>query len=213
MKLYRWCLALVVSFAITARAEQSTCVKCHDDPSHTAQFETSVHADLECTACHTTDSTRAAPSNDGQTCDAAFVTTNCASCHSKQASEHQASVHNSKRLPVSCTGCHADLHTIKPHTGDKLRIAQTCSGCHDRQKGYFESSHFEAIQLGSTDAATCTDCHGAHSVKAVDNDTGGRALHTRACLACHDDHEKMRRNKVTLICAFRRIVIARSDAS
>lgn len=192
-------LAVLVFLAAPAPAlaGPEECLACHEKAVHAADYGRSAHKDLACTACHVRDQAAAAPTKDG--CVASFPRTECARCHAKQVEEHRTSVHNGDRLPIPCARCHADIHAIQSHKGDKLAIAETCSGCHSRQQPYFESTHFEALKKGVKDAPTCTDCHGVHAIAKVDNDAAGRDFHTRACLKCHDDKAMMDRNKVTAI--------------
>lgn len=192
----------VLMVSLPARAEASaTCQSCHQQQVNAAAYGQGVHADLACTACHKADATKPAPSKDDAQCSAAYTTTECKQCHAKQADEHKTSVHASERSTTGCTGCHNDIHAIQSHKTDKLRIAETCSGCHSRQQPYFDSSHFLALKKGNLDAPTCTDCHGAHTVAKVDNDAKGRDFHTKACLSCHDDAERMKKSEVTPIAA------------
>ncbi|MFO0598226.1 MAG: cytochrome c3 family protein [Myxococcaceae bacterium] len=197
-----WVVAAVLALPFATRAEPAaTCLQCHQEKVNGAAYEKSLHADLNCTACHKTDAAAPAPKQGDQQCVAAYTTTTCTQCHAKQSEAHRQSVHGSERSPVGCVGCHNDLHTLRPHPNDKLRIAETCGGCHSRQQPYFDSAHFAALKKGNTDAPTCTDCHGSHTVARVDNDAKGREFHTRACLGCHDDAEKMKKSEVTPIAA------------
>ncbi len=203
MKTHRFIAALatlnLMLLTHAAWADPDACFACHEGKVHQAAYDGSAHRDLNCTACHTKDASAPAPSRDDKTCVAAFVRTECARCHEKEAEQHTTSVHNGKRLPVACEACHADIHAIQTHKGDKAFIAETCAGCHSRQKDYFDSIHGKGVAAGHADAPTCADCHGTHTVAKVDNDGKGRALHTRACLRCHDDEKMMERNKVTPI--------------
>lgn len=198
-------IALTVAVAgprhATADDRTEACLGCHDGAVHAERYARSAHKDLACTACHLADPSTPAPSADGATCAASFTRTDCARCHREEATEYAGSVHDGARLPVRCERCHADIHAIGPHRGDKLRSAETCVGCHDRQQPYFDSVHYQALTKGKNDAPTCTDCHGLHAIAKVDNDAAGREFHTRACLQCHDDREMMERNEVTPIAA------------
>jgi cytochrome b subunit of formate dehydrogenase len=191
---------LLVSPSVAMAAQgTSACLTCHEEQVPGQRYDVSVHADLTCTACHQKDDSQAAPTSGDQQCAAAFVSTECARCHEKEAEQHEGSIHNSERLPAGCVGCHSDIHTLKSHKGDKLRTAETCAGCHSRQAPYFASTHYAALKEGHFDAPTCTDCHATHTVAKIDNDEKGRAFHTMACLKCHDDREKMEKNEVTWI--------------
>ncbi len=200
-------LALLVLAATSApdiawgEGTPEQCLACHDDAVHAEKFGASAHRDLNCTACHLNDEERPAPSVDGRTCAGSFTETECARCHSEVAEAYAGSVHDGERLPIECSKCHADIHAIRTHKDDEVRAAKTCVGCHERQRDYFSSIHFKALEEGSKDAATCTDCHGVHAIAKVDNDGAGRDFLTRACLQCHDDREMMERNEVTTVAA------------
>ena len=191
--------ALVAPRAARAAGSPAECLTCHADAVHADAYGRSSHKDLACTACHLEDRGKPPPTKGDQTCVASFTRTECARCHGKAADEYRGSVHDSARLPVPCSSCHADIHAIQSHKTDKLRVAETCAGCHSRQQPYFESVHYAALEKGAADAPTCTDCHGVHAIAKVDNDAKGREFHTRACLACHDDRAMMERNHVTPI--------------
>ncbi|MBL9024177.1 MAG: cytochrome c3 family protein [Myxococcales bacterium] len=195
-------LASVAVLALVPPAsadEGAACLQCHQDQVSAHAYDASVHTDLACTACHKADPQATPPSGRNQKCSAAFVTTQCSQCHAEQSAKHDASVHGSERSTTGCVGCHSDIHSLQSHKGDKLRHAETCSGCHSRQQAFFDSVHYLALEQGNADAPACTDCHGTHDVARVDNDSKGREFHTRACLTCHDDAEKMKRSDVTPI--------------
>ena len=175
------------------------CQGCHTKTVSSAAYAGSAHRDLACTACHIRDLKQPVNLQAKDACVVRFAKTDCARCHAKQTKEHEASVHFGKRLPIACAQCHTDIHALTPHKGDKLASAALCGGCHARQKPYFSSIHYQALQKGSKDAPSCTDCHGNHTVARVDNDAKGRDLHSKACLKCHDDRAMMTRNKVTTI--------------
>ncbi len=92
-----------------------------------------------------------------------------------------SSVH--KRL--ACVDCHADIADV-PHP-DKLAPAQ-CSSCHDAaSREYASSIHGVSHQLGSSAAAGCADCHGAHDIAPVAS-LGSPVFKLnlpRTCAKCH----------------------------
>ena len=92
--------------------------------------------------------------------------------------------------PLKCVDCHGE--DIFPHTAPLPasrrvytvdRSATICTSCHEDQTAELvDSVHFDALQAGDLNAATCVDCHGAHDVQppaAHPNDTA------RACGSCH----------------------------
>lgn len=191
--------ALLVSLLlpVLAAAAPQNCAGCHEDSVHAQAFAASVHQDLACTACHEP-SAQAVPAPG---CASGFTPMDCARCHEQQAAEHTKSVHNGKRLPVACWQCHQDIHTLGSVKEDRLATAKVCASCHEHQDEYFQSVHGEALAKGNADAPGCVDCHGTHSVQAVDNDGPGRSLHTSACIGCHADSTRMAASDVEVVAA------------
>lgn len=176
------------------------CLKCHENKISSHNYFQSVHKDLACTACHVTDNVFKPKSSVlKKQCVVSFKSIDCARCHAKIATEYKSSVHNGARLPVTCSKCHSDIHAIQSHKSNKVAIAAKCIECHSQQNIYFKSQHYKALLEGKNDSATCTDCHGLHAIAKIDNTSKGRIFHTKACLQCHDDKEKMKRNDVTTI--------------
>jgi nitrate/TMAO reductase-like tetraheme cytochrome c subunit len=91
--------------------------------------------------------------------------------------------------PMACTDCHADLaHAEFPHPEKLARV--DCSSCHaDAVAAYTKSAHAEARQAGNVIAATCTDCHGVHDIRAS-TDTAAPTYPLNlpnTCGRCHGD--------------------------
>lgn len=179
----------------------SECMKCHDKNISTNSFNASVHKALTCTACHIQEGEHNLTKlkTGKNSCVVSFKQMNCGSCHSTEAKEHETSIHNSSRLPVSCSKCHADIHNITSIKNDKKAAAKLCSGCHEKETPYFRSVHFQALEKGNNEAPGCTDCHNKHAINKIDNVSQGRIFHTEACMKCHSDTSMMSRNKVTTI--------------
>ncbi len=187
--------------SLSSNPTNSECLKCHQSHVSTEKYNASVHKSLNCTACHVIDGkqTKNSLSADKKTCVASYKPMDCASCHSTISSEYHNSVHNSSRLTVHCSQCHTEIHTIKSIKNNKIEAAKLCVQCHSKQKEYFNSTHYKSLLNGNKDAATCTDCHGLHSIKRIDNMSEGRAFHTQACLKCHGNEKMMQKNHVTNI--------------
>lgn len=177
------------------------CMQCHEKHISADSYNKSVHNSLMCTACHEKDDAKPVDKlfAGKNTCIVSFKPANCSNCHSSVAKDHETSVHNSTRLPVNCSKCHADIHKITSIKNDKIASAKLCSSCHENESVYFKSVHFKAIENGSKDAPTCTDCHNKHAISKIDNISNGRIFHTQACMKCHADTEMMKRNSVTTI--------------
>lgn len=189
---------LVLFTGLTIWAEknqnQGDCLSCHDKQISKHEVNNSSHKDLKCTACHIADNKKVISP---KTCVSNFTKTDCNRCHEKQVKEHSQSVHNGDRLPISCASCHSDIHKLQSAKLNKIEITKMCSDCHSRQKAFFQSSHYTALEKGNQDSATCTDCHGLHDIKKVDNDAKGRVFHTKTCLQCHDNKDMMIKSKLS----------------
>ena len=200
-------LGLTVSFATAQTSPASApssqeCMTCHVKTISLPAYNTSVHKSLTCTACHIKDESKqkgnALPG--ATSCVFSFLPgNNCQSCHKTIAKEHETSIHNAKRLPIACSKCHADIHTIRSLKNDKVSSAKLCGQCHAHESAYFSSVHYQALAKGNNDAPGCTDCHGLHAISKIDNIARGRSFHTQTCLKCHADEKKMAHNKVTTI--------------
>jgi cytochrome b subunit of formate dehydrogenase len=135
----------------------------------------------------------------------------CASCHDDVAKQYAASVHGRARSAgvgdaASCGSCHGPAHLIV--AGDdpasrvaKPKLAGTCGGCHSdpdflvRHKipfakpveAYTLSVHGRALERGSKDAPSCSNCHGSHAILPA-RDLGSKINHWNVpatCGACH----------------------------
>jgi hypothetical protein len=95
--------------------------------------------------------------------------------------------------PVGALGC-VDCHGADsfPHDGPTpvnqreytLRSVSFCVGCHIDQVNDLQNGlHEIAILNGDTAAAVCTDCHGVHDTKAVEDFP---ELVAGVCGTCHD---------------------------
>src|SRR5581483_8212448 len=111
------------------------------------------------------------------------VAQTCGRCHQQEAADVMASVHGKavargERDAATCTDCHAEHKIVALKSSTPLAIsADVCSKCHasarlnskynipgDRVKTFFESYHGLAARNGSTEAANCASCHGAHRI-------------------------------------------------
>ncbi len=152
------------------------CVACHKPefvaklaadgkplPQHTqvADLKKSVHAELECTDCHS-DSDPARPAGtDRKAKEAreytAAMSSNCRDCHKKEAKKNDTSIHTARlkdgvfQAPV-CADCHS-AHTVTR----KVAARDPCLGCHEKA----QATH--AKWLPNTrrhlEAVACAMCH------------------------------------------------------
>lgn len=124
------------------------------------------------------------------------IPSTCATCHKGIYDEYSKSIHNitrednDKRLP-NCEDCHS-AHKIKEIKQDQFmsEVTHQCGTCHeDLSETYTETLHGKAYTLGYLKAAKCSDCHGAHDIRKVDNSDShvgfNRVVET--CQKCHPD--------------------------
>ena len=207
-KIITVCLILVLLTSLVmaqkpsvSSSSHSDCIKCHEKNISTTAYNASVHHTLLCTACHVKDESKLLVNTDMglKSCVVHFKPMNCSSCHNVISKEHQSSVHNSSRLPITCSKCHSDIHNITSIKNNKIAASKLCGQCHKNESAYFKSIHYLALLKGNNDAPSCSDCHGLHAITRIDKVSQGRAFHTQACLKCHADVKMMARNKVTSI--------------
>jgi hypothetical protein len=112
--------------------------------------------------------------------------------------DYYASVHGS--LGYACVQCHRQIGNY-PHAPFEakdlrdvsLQLYPACQGCHQEQYTKAQDSvHAAAMSQGKREAAVCTDCHSAHSVRRL-NEPGTLEMlpDTRVwvpltCSKCHD---------------------------
>jgi cytochrome b subunit of formate dehydrogenase len=111
-----------------------------------------------------------------------------------KASIHGMALASGNLASATCSDCHG-AHDLKKSTDassrtNKRAIARTCSRCHpDIAKSYGESIHGTAVQKGSMDSPTCSNCHGdhliysAHDVRAL---VAPMNVSEQICATCHD---------------------------
>ncbi|MFH0908844.1 MAG: cytochrome b/b6 domain-containing protein [bacterium] len=99
--------------------------------------------------------------------------------------------HEGKHAAV-CTDCHGE-HAIHRGTAPAStmfwqRIPQTCGACHEEiSTKYALSVHGVAVAEGKREAPVCTDCHGEHTIAAVEKfrSSVGSAHISETCGQCH----------------------------
>lgn len=191
-------LALLLALVVPAAAENGlaidpkACLECHEDVVSVGEFSASVHGQNACTSCHV-ELSDLQGHIDGTVMPEPV---SCVRCHKQQTAEHYASVHMLN--DIKCADCHAQIHTLASWKGEKQKVVETCTGCHDNHENYMESSHGKGVLAGNPDSAACHDCHNLHEVKPLGeaNSKENREFHTSVCLKCHADEEMMARNDV-----------------
>jgi hypothetical protein len=139
-----------------------------------------AHAILstECNACHVKEAGSFSAKASNQGCESChdgpihhanqIFTPNCASCHE----EHRGHLHLAATSNVSCTQCHANLHTAGARTHFALTVTR------------FDSDHpeFAAVRFGNADPGTIKFNHAVH---LKHNLRGPNGLVELDCQDCH----------------------------
>ncbi len=151
-----------------------------------------------CTDCHSTHNILK-ETNELSTIYTKNVPATCATCHKGIYDEYIKSDHaitkvgKDKRYPT-CVDCH-NSHVISSTGGDKFmdQVTVQCGTCHEETaKTYMQTYHGKAHTLGYSKAAKCSDCHGSHSILAVNNPKSsvGSLNIIATCQKCHPDANK-----------------------
>ncbi len=129
----------------------------------------------------------------------------CYHCHTKVVDEFRNNVHY--QMGFTCATCHGgdidkndSIISANVMSGDFIgrptrdNITDICSKCHSRETSdYKQSIHWEQIQKGHPEAATCTDCHGIHEIRRI-KDPKSLTNHQNSpetCAKCHSNKEMM----------------------
>ncbi len=108
---------------------------------------------------------------------------------------------------LSCIDCHADLDGFDDYPHPKRLGKASCSNCHDDVWEVFAASaHGEA--LDNPKAATCTSCHGTHSILAS-RDSLSLSSHynlPKTCSSCHRELTLKKDPDIHVVDAYARYV-------
>jgi hypothetical protein len=187
---------------MAAQTTNEDCLGCHGEAVSEKAFAGSIHAPLECSGCHS-DIT-------GYPHDPAPAKVTCDGCHADAQAQHEKGLHAKaaaagNRNAASCSSCHGSVHEILPSSDPKSptfhnNIPRTCASCHSQKLvmessglsaqplfSYQDSVHGKAVGKGSTKAAVCTDCHGAHEILSARDQQSpiNRFNVPQTCGKCH----------------------------
>jgi hypothetical protein len=87
--------------------------------------------------------------------------------------------------PPTCGHCH-NAHYATPESRAELLtgVGEVCSECHpEALESYHHNYHGKVALLGYEKTATCADCHGAHTIRALYEAEESLP----ACLRCHPE--------------------------
>ena len=196
------------------------CLACHGDPTAAREngtsvavaaegFAKSIHGPMACVDCHvdlaaTSDFPHAAK----------LRKVDCATCHEDAPRDLAKSVHSRVTAGPDgpeCVSCHGNAHLVLPKSDpasriSKANLATTCGSCHSDPNflarhqiafarpvdAYRMSVHGRAVAKGSQEAATCSDCHGAHNILGPRNEAS-KTNHWKVpetCGSCHKEIAK-----------------------
>ena len=193
-------LAVASVLVSTGVLAQEDCRECHE--VDVDLVGASVHGFLECLDCHP--AAQEMPHLDE------ISGAECGNCHEDVAEDYSRSVHGFMQesgdpLLTGCEGCHGPAHGMVPSTDSQspvnhARQPEICGSCHSSAElasrpdihlvqpleSYTASIHSRALARGE-DAATCSDCHGAHLVlRSSDPKSSVHHEHiSGTCSACH----------------------------
>ncbi|MCC6678516.1 MAG: hypothetical protein IT436_15380 [Phycisphaerales bacterium] len=156
-----------------------------------------------CADCHGAHGVR--PSKEpASSVNRANIPATCGKCHVGVAEVYALSVHGEKHAKADskaavCTDCHtAHQITLASTPGFLLDVINECGKCHDSAdangdrvgtyyESYHRSYHGQVSRLGGVRAARCSDCHGAHDIRPLEDPQSRVSARNRiaTCSACH----------------------------
>ncbi len=199
-----------------ARAEYEACKRCHfenytrtlDSTHFDAMAEGNADAAI-CTDCHTAHTVSRLEESRTKTAET------CAKCHREIYQSYAESVHGAALREgnpdvPNCIVCHG-VHNIASATTASFRRAsvELCAKCHaDKElmdkydissrvlKTYLDDFHGKTVGFYQKqtpevwpDVAVCSDCHGVHDIKPVDDPESSVVKENlvSTCRQCHPD--------------------------
>ncbi|RMD91100.1 MAG: hypothetical protein D6813_08160 [Calditrichaeota bacterium] len=98
----------------------------------------------------------------------------------------------------ACEDCHTDIEEI-PHAENLKKV--DCASCHDDVlEEYKQSIHARALEQGSPDAPSCSDCHGKHDIlPSSDPNSRTHPLNLAStCARCHADPKIVKKYNIPI---------------
>jgi nitrate/TMAO reductase-like tetraheme cytochrome c subunit len=151
-----------------------------------AQFYKTVHGgaltrdglvvSATCNDCHGAHLVLPADSA-GSSVNRSHIPATCGACHVGITEVYDQSAHgiayahddttdSGKQAPV-CVDCHSAHEIVRADQPEWfLGVVRECGSCHEQlYETYFDTYHGKVTHLGSTLAATCSDCHTPHNMR------------------------------------------------
>lgn len=189
-------------------AFDSNCTACHQGR---ALAPGDVHLDLiSCVDCHGSHDIRSHRDGEGRVTGLSEAE-RCGSCHDGPFADWIAGdIHHTRLLesgvgsprpqtgatiqepsPPSCSSCHGGHGVRAVATAEFARASsERCIACHaDFGRRSADTYHTRAVRLGRPDAASCTDCHGAHGILPAE-DPDSQVHPDRVLATCQQCHER-----------------------
>lgn len=178
-------LLVAALWIVPASAQDSKCLNCHEEVPLTSP----AHPELSCADCHG----EVTPRHRRRGLDPVTDEV-CGGCHRRPMREVGRSVHEDQ---ASCQDCHGEPHELSSaddlhSTISPVHQIESCGGCHTEPAevldGYISSVHgLGVLRAGLQGSASCSDCHGAHKIESVGNDSArtSRAHAPEMCGECH----------------------------
>jgi cytochrome b subunit of formate dehydrogenase len=110
-----------------------------------------------------------------------------------ETSVHGVALAAGDQKAATCSNCHG-AHDMKKGSNttssvNRWNIPKTCGQCHKETAGLYNASiHGKALQWGSKEAPSCTDCHGEHQIYAPNDPrsrVAARNVSVQVCAPCH----------------------------
>lgn len=120
---------------------------------------------------------------------------NCGSCHADVKTEYLTSVHGQAVAggnleAAMCSDCHSRHGVGAPQSEDeRVNVTANCGSCHeDSLKTYMATYHGKVTTLGYGTTAKCSDCHGSHEIRPLDDPASQMHTNNRleTCQTCHE---------------------------
>lgn len=183
-----------------AQGEAATCVSCHGThaiyPSKDERSKVHHHnLAVTCIQCH--EDQAVIEKHDLASKDK--IQTYVVSVHG------QSNVDDVTSRAATCNDCHG-WHDIKKADSPESRVsresvAKTCSQCHDDVlQEYYSSVHGNLAKEGNPDVPVCTDCHGEHKIRSVqDRESTVSKFHiAETCGRCHEDQNIVKKYNIPI---------------
>ncbi len=215
------CHTDVTSAAHETTPKKITCATCHADEQaaydrsfHGKAVQSGNTAAAKCVDCHGSPHELLPASDPKSRVHHSNIPATCGSCHGQQfvmekdglstqmVASYQASVHghavaNGSEKAAVCTDCHGTHEILDAKDSKspifKFNVPMTCGKCHDQiSKEFQQSIHGTAIAKGNWQAPVCTDCHGIHSIRALNDPNSPVSAQNVGQVTCARCHEGVR---------------------